>query len=185
MPTQALINSLAVATFGASLAFLAAWFWHQKNRALATAASIKQGHDELVRKVYELERKQHVIEAAVVPITTTFQQLLIKSLTHPHFHAKEMDALMKKIGPPNSFDEGEEKRLSILLRQRAEDTQFDIPDEERIAARILPDVMTLAKIQQDRIDSESVIAVVAVPRDIADGMSGILPGQAALAKDAS
>lgn len=183
MPSQALLNSLAVATFGASLAFLAAWFWHQKNRAIATAAAVRQGHEDLVRKVHDLERKQAVMEAAVVPITTTFQQLLIKSLTHPHFHAKEMDALMKKIGPPNSFDDGEEKRLSVLLRQRAEDTQYDIPEEERIAARILPDVMTLAKLQQDKIDTESVIAVVAVPKDIAEGMPGILPGQAALAKD--
>lgn len=112
-------------------------------------------------RVQELEMQHALVKASVVPITTAFQALLIKNLTH--FHTPVMDALMVKVGPPNTLTTEESEQLARLLEEREADMDGEIPESERIAARILPGVMTLAKMEQEAIDAESVLAVVAVP----------------------
>jgi hypothetical protein len=163
---QPLINSIGLLIVAAALSFLAARYWFQRNQAIADAQRIKEGHDQLLNRVTELERENALVKAAVVPITTAFQALLIKELTH--FHTPVMDALMVKIGPPNTLTEDEAQQLAELLKQRSEDMADSIPDRERRAAHILPDVMVLAKSDQDQAQQERILAVVSLPKPGAD-----------------
>jgi hypothetical protein len=167
---QAMINSVLIVLLTAGLGFMAARYWFVKNQAVALvkaaedeARRIKDGHDKLVQRVYELEREHAVVKSAVVPITTAFQALLIKELTH--FHTPVMDALMVKIGPPNTLTSEEETQLAELLEQRAKDMADEIPDSEREAAHILPIIMRRAKVEQDQIAQDSVLAIVAIPKE--------------------
>jgi hypothetical protein len=170
MFSQPLINSVGLLILGAVLSFLAARYWHQKSQAEA-----------LLVRVTELERDRDAIKATVDPITTAFQSLLIRQLTH--FHTPEMDALMVKIGPPNTLTSDEASRLAVLLEERAKNMAGSIPDSERRAAHILPDVMILAKLEQDAVAQDSVLQVVAVPKGSANdkhaaGEGGAPPSEA-------
>ena len=108
-------------------------------------------------------------DSTPVPISTAFQAILIKELTH--FHTPEMDALMAKIGPPNTLTVVEQERLAVLLNERMKDMGPLISDSERDAARILPAIMKRAKIEQNvitgaeetKVSLVSVAMVVGVP----------------------
>src|SRR5678815_4707353 len=80
-----------------------------------------------------------------MPISTAFQAILIKELTH--FHTPVMDALMSKIGPPFTLTAAEETELIAALEQRTQDMAAEISDSERDAAKILPLVMKRAKLE--------------------------------------
>jgi hypothetical protein len=173
MPPQAMLNSVFIVVLTAGLGFIAARYWFLKNQAIAAvkaaeeeARRIKDEHDKLVERVRELESEHKLVKAAVVPITTAFQSLLIKQLTH--LHTPVMDALLAKIGPPNTLTEEEAEELKVLLAERVKDMADVIPDSESRAARILPDVMVLAKIEQTDIAQDSMLKIVAVPKGAAD-----------------
>jgi DNA-directed RNA polymerase subunit F len=157
-----MLNSILLSVIGTFLAFLAARHWHLRNLAVSDAKSIREANEKLLSRVTELEREHALVKAAVVPITTAFQALLIKELTH--FHTPIMDALMVKIGPPNTLTEDEAKQLEILLKERADDIGDVIPVSEKEAAIILPYVMRKAKVEQEQINQESILAVVAIPK---------------------
>lgn len=161
--SQTLLNSVGLLVLGAGLSFAAARYWFQRNQAVAAAAKIQAEHDKLMNRVMELERDTALVKASVVPITTAFQALLIKELTH--FHTPVMDALMVKVGPPNTLTDEEETQLATLLAERAVSLNGRISASEKDAADILPAVMRRARIEQKLIESESVLAVVAVPKD--------------------
>ena len=129
-------NSIGLLLIGAALTFIAARYWFQRNQAIISAQLIKIEHDKLLTRVADIERDNALVKAAVVPITTAFQALLIKELTH--FHTPIMDALMLKIGPPNTLTAEEQQQLSELLAQRAVDMADSIPESEREAALICP-----------------------------------------------
>lgn len=168
--TQQLLNSIGLIVLGSVLSFAAARYWFQRNQAVAQAALIKVEHDKLMNRVMDLERDNALVKASVVPITTAFQALLIKELTH--FHTPVMDALMVKVGPPNVLTPGEEEQLAVLLAERSKDMADEIPDSEREAAHILPIVMRRAKVENAKIEHDSVLAVVSVPKDQADALPG-------------
>jgi hypothetical protein len=167
MPQQPMINSIVLLIISATLAFLAAKYWFERNQVVQEAQRIKEGHDKLMQRVAELERDSALVKAAVVPITTAFQALLIKELTH--FHTPVMDKLMEKIGPPNTLTPEEEVQLATLLEERSRDMADAIPESERDAAQILPIVMRRAKVEQDQIEQDSILAVVSVPKTHAEG----------------
>jgi hypothetical protein len=84
--TQPFINSLGLLVIGAVLTFVAARYWHLKNQAIIAknkaeeeAARIREGYDRLRQRVAEIENNNVAIKAAVQPITTAFQALLIKN----------------------------------------------------------------------------------------------------------
>lgn len=162
---QPFLNSVGLLVIGSGLTFLAAWYWHlknaavaEKNAAIAEALRLKAEHDRLVARVTEIESSNAVLKAAVVPITSAFQALLVKQLTH--FHTPLMDSYLEKIGHLTEKEEGE---LARLLEERVRDAKDEIPDSESRAARILPDVMVLAKREMEMISQDSTLSVVSVP----------------------
>jgi len=169
--TRALLNSIALLIFASLLTFVAARYWFQRNIALASAKAIADDHQRVLNRLVELETKLALVNQAVIPISTAFQAILIKELTH--FHTPEMDALMEKIGPPNTLTDEEERRLAQLLDERTRDMGPLISDAERDAAKILPAVMKRARAEAAVIDTAeglklklvTVAAVVGVPVD--------------------
>jgi hypothetical protein len=95
---------------------------------------------DLLARLVELERRFSLIGQAIIPVSTAFQTMLVRELTH--FHTPEMDSLMAHIGPPSTLSEEETNRLVVLLRQRA--SEPDVPASERDAAYMLPAVMRRA-----------------------------------------
>lgn len=159
--TRMLVNSVGVAALTTILSFMAAWFWWKKNEATKESERIARGHSELMGRVNDLERQLASVSQAVVPISTAFQAILIKELTH--FHTPVMDALMVKVGPPNILTEEEEIQLAHALEERTRDMGTEISDSERDAAVMLPMVMKRAKIEAEELANAPVeLKVVAV-----------------------
>lgn len=98
-------------------------------------------------KIIELEKQLALIAASVVPISTAFQAILIKELTH--MHTPVLDALLAKVGPPSSLTEDETEEMAQLLKERALDMGDQISSSERDAAIMLPMVIKRAKIELD------------------------------------
>jgi hypothetical protein len=80
-----------------------------------------------------------------------------------------MDALLVKVGPPNNLSPEEEVQLAKLLAKRMKDVADVIPDSEARAAHILPDVMVLAKREQEQSSEDSTLKVVSIPKGDEDG----------------
>jgi len=142
------------------LAFIAALYFANRKERIARANVLAVENDKWKARVIELENKIALVNAAVVPISTAFQAILIKELTH--FHTPEMDALLVKIGPPNILNESEEKRLSIMLVERSKDLNGSISDSERDAATILPIVMKRAKAEQEILKTTESLNLISV-----------------------
>ena len=137
------LNSLILAVVSAGMAFLASRYF--SNRRMIDAEREKAILANALRddRITALTTQLAVISAAVVPISTAFQSILIKELTH--YHTPELDALMARVGPPSQLNEIETQRLELLLRERSKDMAKDIPESERDAALMLPLVMKRAK----------------------------------------
>ena len=138
MIPETIINSWLLAALGAIGSFVGAAYWYRKT-ALDVANIARDD------RIKELEKQLAVISAAVVPISTAFQAVLIKELTH--MHTPRLDALMLKIGPPSTLTEDEEEEMAHLLRERATDMGNLITDSERDAALMLPMVIKRARIE--------------------------------------
>ncbi len=145
-----LFNSIVLLVIGAVLTFLSAAYWMARAEKKA-----------LLARVVELERLNSLVTQAVVPISAAFQAILIKELTH--FHTPIMDALMVKLGPPNTLTTAEEVELVAALKQREQDMDGLIDDAERDAARMLPMVMKRVKAESESPNMETTIQVVARP----------------------
>jgi len=161
MFTESFWNSVLLASFAGALSGLVAWILALRSSAVQkardlqesterTAAAIAKSHMELVSEVGALREKLQVVTAQVVPFNTAFQQILIAQLTHSH--TPELDALMKKIGPPNTLTKEEEMRMHKLLHDRQHDLNGEISQEEREAALILPYVMRRAREEQAQMN---------------------------------
>jgi hypothetical protein len=161
---QSSLNSVGVLAVGSALTFCATWYWNNKKVGAQKEDDIAAGHKVTVDRIAELESKLAVMTAAVVPISTAFQAILIKELTH--HHAPEMDELMVKVGPPNTLTEDEEWRLGELLAERSVDMSPQITQEERDAASILPAVMARAKIEQEQLPDKTTMKMVSVPVEL-------------------
>jgi hypothetical protein len=141
------MNTIALAIFSAGLSFSGAWFFMKRREAAV-----------LRTRVEELERTVALMGQAVTPINTMMQALLVKELTH--IHTPEMDALLVKVGPPNTLTSEEEERLAYLLKERSEDMSAEIPDSERGAALILPAIMERAKTEQEATAAKVTLVAV-------------------------
>ena len=78
--------------FSASLGFLAQRYFSSRKELRADALELATEKKAIMVRIAELETKLALVNAVVVPISTAFQAILIKELTH--FHAPEMDALI-------------------------------------------------------------------------------------------
>jgi hypothetical protein len=133
-----------------------------RREAMARLATIRKEDDRAMRdRITELERKLAVIGSTVEPISTAFQALLIKQLTH--FHTPELDALLVKVGQqPYALEPKEEARLTELLAQRTTDMGELIDDLERDAAHILPFI--IRRVRAEAALTHLDMKVVAVPK---------------------
>lgn len=152
-----IVVNIALSVLSAGCAFLAALYFavRKENRAKALAAAAASVAQAL--RLTDLESKLALVNAAVIPISTAFQAILIKELTH--FHTPEMDALMVKVGPPNILTGEEEIKLSSLLEERTNDMGPLISDSERDAALILPAVMRRAKKEQETLHTAEELKI--------------------------
>jgi len=130
-----------------------------ENRELA-ATNLARDHVTLVARVAEMEAKFAVLAQAVVPISTAFQAILIKELTH--FHTPRMDELLGKVGPPSILTPSEEQELADALRAREIEVDDRISDAERDAAHILPIIIKRAKAEALTPDKPVLFKLVTV-----------------------
>lgn len=147
--TQSVVLLVIGSLLAAGLAFLASWFWWGRNQAITKARDIAVGHEKLMDRVRELEVLLAQVNTSILPINAAFQAILIKELTH--FHTPRMDELMRKLGPPYSLTEEEERELAAALLERERDLNGGIPESERDAAHILPIVMKRVKAEAQTV----------------------------------
>jgi hypothetical protein len=124
------------------LSFIVAmcWSWHMY-RADQNERNLLRG------RVLETERRIVELSQSVTPISAAFQAVLIGQLAR--CRTPEMDALMRRAGPPNLLTPEEEERLETLLADVARDPDASIRDCEREAAHILPTVIKRARRERD------------------------------------
>lgn len=157
----------ALLMFAAGLTFITTLYFKLRKEAADKLKAAHEASERIRDRLTELESKLTLINAAVIPISTAFQAILIKELTHPH--TAEMDALLVKVGPPNILTEAEKERLATMLVERS--TDMEITDSERDAALILPAVMKRAEVEQDtlkvtqdlKLQLISITEVIGVP----------------------
>jgi hypothetical protein len=123
------------------------WYWAHRKSATDTVEKEKTLQDvaqqRLIDRIVHLEIQQGSLQTTILPLSTAFQAILVKELTH--FHTPEMDALLVKLGPPYNLTDEEEARLAELLVERANSLDGEIDESEKEAALILPYVMKRVK----------------------------------------
>jgi hypothetical protein len=180
--------SILLMFVGSALTWVAARYWFNRNVAQkmaekledtrvdlakqiekdreAAAVQLAKDHAQLVTDFRAMEAKLAVLSAAVVPISTAFQAILIKELTH--FHTPRMDELLAKVGP-GTLTADEERELAVALLQREADMGELITASERDAAHILPLVITRAKAEAELMKGKPVLfKLVTVPPETAE-----------------
>jgi len=157
------VQPIGLLVIAAALSFMTARYLARKEAAILLHTTRKE-EDRLLRaRITELERQLAVIGSTVEPISTAFQALLIKQLTH--FHTPELDALLVKVGQQSyALEPEEEARLSELLEQRTKDMGKLIDDSERDAAHMLPFV--IRRVRAEAAVGHLDLKVVAVPKEI-------------------
>jgi len=140
-----LVPIIITAVLAATFAFIAASYWHNKGTKEKIAHGIATGHALLLDRVSKLENQLSLLNQAVAPLNTAFQDHLVKMLTH--HHTPRVDLLLAKLKTPNSMTDKETEELRIALKERTTDMRDQISPEERIAAKILADVVILTKLQ--------------------------------------
>jgi hypothetical protein len=138
-----LTKAILLLFVGALLTFLATAFWVRR--------AAKAAHD---KRVTELERQMAVLMAEAKPINAYVQAMAIAKLTH--FHTPETDKLLAKVGARERLSGSDVERLAHALKERESVVDSEVDEEERIWARILPDIIRLAKIEADRLASGTV-----------------------------
>lgn len=142
--------TLLNALFGALLVFVSTLYWTERKAHRARAEALAKASEALVLRMNTLESQLALVNQAVVPISTAFQAILIKELTH--YHTPEMDELLAKVGPPSRMSPGEIDRLGTLLQARTIDMGPLISEQERGAATILPTVMVRAAAEYELLE---------------------------------
>lgn len=143
------------------LVILAAVFSGAITWTIANKKASGEAMEQRDKRITELERQLSLVSQSVVPISTAFQAILIKELTH--FHTPVMDRLMEKLGPPNLLSAEEEVALIAALEQRTKDMGSEISDSERDAASMLPLVIKRARKEASMPLADGTLKVVLIP----------------------
>jgi hypothetical protein len=142
------VKTIAIAVLAAALIFLGAAYWRSESkRDEKKAADIKTAED-VKSQLADLQSKMQMIGIAVQPITAAMSAMLVKSLTHSHF--PDADALLAKVGPPNTLTVQEEAALAEYMQHRTKDMGPEISALERNAAQLLPLI-----IERSRLDANA------------------------------
>ena len=160
--SETILNSVVLAAFSAALAFASAWF-------LAHRAAKTAERTQLLQRVSELESKLALVNQQMIPISTAMVAMFVKELTH--YHTPEMDALMVKIGPPNTLTAQDYDRLAVLLEERTRDMGPLITDSERDAAGMLLPMLKRSRIEMETLDGAESLKMRLVPVAAVVGLS--------------
>ena len=155
--STAIVAMLGI-VLGAILSFTAGLYFFKKKVQIADAERIAAGHQQLSDKVEaghkELSERMSKIEVtismigqSILPMSTAFQAILVKELTH--FHTPVVDALLEKLGPPLTITEEEMETLKAELIKRTEELDPLVGEAERESAIILPYVIKRVKRERD------------------------------------
>lgn len=139
-----LFNTILGSSVAAATTFLAARYWYQK-------AAVK----EMNARIADLERKQSFTDQVVQPVWAAIQSKLVETLTHTH--EKTTDALLERLEQRKITDE-EEAELIVALGHRETDPKAG--PAERLAAKAMPIVMELAKIEAAAVEQPDVQIIV-------------------------
>jgi hypothetical protein len=153
--TPVIFNSIGIVVLTALLSFAAAVYWHNKRQG-------EKRDDEIA----DLKRQMAILQIPVQQMNAAFQAMLVKQLTH--FHTRELDELLKKLGPPMVLTADDRARLTILLQEREADVDGQIDDSERDAAHMLPMVMKRVADEIDQSANMKDLVLVAVPKPADD-----------------
>lgn len=149
-----LVQGVILLSAGALLTLLATWFWKRN-----AAKDADKG------RLSALEQQMAVLTAEAQPINAYVQAMAIAKLTH--FHTPETDKLLAKVGTNTRLSEPDVEKLALALKQREVVVDSEVDEEERIWARIFPDIVRLARIEAERLESKEEtpreIALVSVP----------------------
>jgi hypothetical protein len=140
---------VVTAVLAATFAFIAATYWHNKGTKEKIAAGIAKGHEDLLKRMGIAESQLALLNQAVVPLNTAFQDHLVKMLTH--HHTPRVDLLLSKLKNPKEMSDKETEELRVALHKRTTDMGDRISPEERIAASILADIVKLTALQANDI----------------------------------
>jgi len=132
---------------GAILTFTMNLFFFKKNAQVKETERIATEHRELVERVGKMEVTLTMIGQSILPMSTAFQAILVKELTH--FHTPVVDALLEKLGPPLTITEEEMETLKAELIKRTEELDPLVGEAERESAIILPYVIKRVKRERD------------------------------------
>ena len=141
MPSYVVIIITIELIFGCIMFHL----WWSLRSARKSAGTLTATQEAMMKRVEIIDRQLAMVGQAVMPISTAFQAILVKELTH--FHTPRMDALLEKLGPPFTLTEAEEEELLLALQEREQDMGDQITPSERDAAHIFPAVMRRARME--------------------------------------
>lgn len=115
---------------------------------------------ELERVVAQLEERAANRDKAAIPIEAAMQAMLIHKLTNPH--TQDADALLKKLTDRTLTVEDAAKFAQAMLDRQ---TDMGVSEAQRLAARILPDMIRLREIaEEEQADGEVKTVMVTVPK---------------------
>lgn len=144
-----LTQGVLLLTAGTALGLLVTWFW-KRNAAKDVDKS----------RITELEKQMAILTAEAKPINAYVQAMAIQKLTH--FHTPQTDELLARVGANEKLSELDVEKLAAALREREVTVDSEVDEEERIWARIFPDIVRLKQIEAERLASTEE-----TPRDIA------------------
>lgn len=112
-------------------------------------------------RIAALESKQAAMEAEAKPMFATVLAMSIAKLTH--FHTPVTDKILEKIVPPFEQTEEEIEELAKAMKERMKDVSGNVDEAEKIHAKILPDLIRLAKIEaQEENNTKTEIQMIKV-----------------------
>lgn len=114
--------------------------------------------DELERAVAHLEERSAEQRKAAIPIEAAMQAMLIAKLTNAH--TPEADALLKK-QTEGTLTAVEAVELCQAMTDR--ETDMEVSEAQRLAAKILPDMIRLRELAEKVPVSEIKTVMVTIP----------------------
>lgn len=113
---------------------------------------------ELERHVKELQAKSDAQTKAAIPIEAAMQAMLIAKLTNAH--TAEADALLKK-QTDGTLTANDAAELTKAMLHR--ETDMDVSEAQRLAAKILPDMIRLRELAEEVPINEVKTVMVTIP----------------------
>lgn len=113
---------------------------------------------ELERSVQQLEERIAEQRKAAIPIEAAMQAMLIHKLTNDH--TPDADALLKKL-TDNTLTVDDAIQFAKAMEHR--ETDMEVSEAQRLAAKILPDMIRLRELAEIESAGEVKTVMVTVP----------------------